>query len=254
MTLMRMPIAAVLLMLSLALPPLHAGSREVKTVEKAAEVVQGMSVIPWGMLHEAAGVAIIPHAVKAALVVDGEFGRGVVAIHEPDGRWSNPIFVTLKGGGVGGQAGVSSTDLVLVFMTRKALDRALQGKLTLGEDFELAAGPIGRDVQIAHEGRLKPDIYSYSHSRGLFVGVSLERAHLHIDTHANKTFYGCREGSPAEVFAHRGAPLATAELLKDRLLGLNPPPPPPAVLVPVAPPPPPTVIVPVAPPPPARRR
>ncbi len=175
MTNLRTPLLALLLLFTVVIAPLYARGREVKTVEQAAEVVQGLSVIPWGMLHEAAGVAIIPRAVKAALVLDGEFGRGVVVVHEPDGRWSNPIFVTLKSSGVGGQVGIESTDLVLVFMTRKALDRALQGRLTLGEDVALAAGPLGRDAKIAHEGRVKADIYSYSHSRGLFAGVSLER-------------------------------------------------------------------------------
>jgi lipid-binding SYLF domain-containing protein len=238
MTFPRTPLAAIPLLFTVAITPLYARGREVKTVEQAAGVVQGMSVIPWGLMHEAAGVAVIPHAVKAGLVIDGEFGRGVVVFHEPDGRWSNPVFVTLRGGGVGGQAGIESTDLVLVFMTRKALDRAMQGRLTLGEDFSLAAGPLGRDVQIAHEGRLKADIYSYSRSRGLFAGVSLGGARLHIDNHGNKEFYGCREGSPAEVWAYRGAPLAAAETLKARLLGLKPPPPPPVVITPVAPPPP----------------
>jgi lipid-binding SYLF domain-containing protein len=214
--------AALLLLLSLAPVPLIARGREVKTVEASAHVVQGLSVIPWGLLHEAAGIAIIPHAFKAALVLDEEFGRGVVVFHERDGRWSNPVFVTLKGGGVGGQAGLESTDLVLIFMTRKALDRALQGHLTLGEDLSLAAGPIGRDLQIAHEGRLKADIYSYSRSRGLFAGVSLGRTRLRIDANANKAFYGCREGSSAEVFAYRGAPVAAVESLKARLLGLQP--------------------------------
>jgi lipid-binding SYLF domain-containing protein len=231
---LRTPFTAILLLLSLAPAPLHARGQEVKTVEMSSIVVQGMSVIPWGLLHQAAGVAIIPHTFKAALVLDGEFGRGVVVFHEPDGRWSNPVLVTLRGSGLGGQAGLESTDLVLVFMTRTALDRAMQGRLTLGEDFALAAGPIGRDAQIAHEGRLKADIYSYSRSRGLFAGVSLGTARLHIDTNANKAFYGCREGSPAEVFAYRGAPVAAAETLKASLLGLQPG----AMLVPVVPPPP----------------
>ncbi|MGH7169805.1 MAG: lipid-binding SYLF domain-containing protein [Gemmataceae bacterium] len=232
MTNLRTPFTAILLLLSLATTPLYARGREVKTLEMAAKVVQGMSMIPWGMLHEAAGIAIIPHAFKAALVLDEEFGRGVVVFHEPDGRWSNPVFVTLRGSGLGGQVGVESTDLVLVFMTRKALDRALQGRRGLGEDFALAAGPIGRDVQIAHEGRLKADIYSYSRSRGLFAGVSLGSTRLRIDAKSNKTLYGGRQGSPAEVFVYRGASIAAVETLKASLLGLQPA----AIVAPVAPP------------------
>ena len=238
---MRTTLGTSLLIVGLVVSPLRAGNREVKIVESAAGVVQGMSVIPWGLLHDAAGVALIPHAIKTALVLDEEFGRSVVLIHEADGRWSNPIFITLKGGGIGGQAGIESTDLVLVFKTKQSLERALQGKLSLGQEATIAVGPIGREFEVATEGRLlKAEIFSYSRSRGLFAGVSLERARLHIDPHGNKAFYGLRDGSPGEVLARHGAPIAAAETLKARLLGLRvPPKTPPAVLaVPVPPPPP----------------
>jgi lipid-binding SYLF domain-containing protein len=229
----RISLAASLVLVSLMAAPVRAGNREIRTLEAAADVVQSLSVIPWGLLHDAAGVAILPHAVKAALVLDEQFGRGVILIHQPDGRWSNPLFITLHGAGIGGQAGIESTDLVLIFKTRKSLDRALQGKLTLGEDVSIAAGPIGRDASVATDSRLlKADILSYSRSRGLFAGVSLESAKLHIDAHSNKTFYGVREGSPIEVLNHRGASHAAVETLKARLLGLRTPsvapPPPPA--------------------------
>ncbi|HZV04783.1 MAG TPA: lipid-binding SYLF domain-containing protein [Gemmataceae bacterium] len=221
----RLRLGASVLVVTLAASSLWAGHREVKTVESAANVVQGLSVIPWGLLHNAAGVAIIPHALKAALVVDGEFGRGVILIHEPDGRWSNPIFITLHGGGIGGQAGIESTDLVLVFRTRKALDRALQGKCSLGQEVSIAAGPIGREAELATEGPfLKAEIFSYSRSRGLFTGVSLERTRLHIDAHSNRAFYGLRAGDAREVLARRGNPIAAAEMLKARLIGLKGPP------------------------------
>jgi lipid-binding SYLF domain-containing protein len=236
---LRTPLGVSLLLVSLLASPLRAGSREVKTLESAAGVVQGLSVIPWGLLHDAAGVAIFPHAVKAALVVDERFGRGVVLVHEPDGRWSNPLFVTLTGAGIGGQAGIESTDLVLIFKTRKSLDRVLQGKLTLGEEVTIAAGPIGRDAELATQGRLQADIFSYSRSRGLFAGVSLERAKVHMDARSSKAFYGLREGSPAEVLNHRGATIAAVENLKARLLGLRTPPNAQPVITPVPPPPPP---------------
>ncbi len=221
----RISLATSLVLLSLMAVPVRASNREIKTLEIAADVVQSLSVIPWGLLHDAAGVAIVPHTVKAALVVDEQFGRGVILFHEPDGRWSNPLFITLHGAGIGGQAGIESTDLVLVFKTRKSLDRALQGKLTLGEDISIAAGPIGRDASVATDSQLlKADILSYSRSRGLFAGVSLQSAKLHIDTHSNKTFYGVREGSPTEVLNHRGVSHAAVETLKARLLGLRTPP------------------------------
>jgi lipid-binding SYLF domain-containing protein len=227
-----------LLLLALSGGVLRAGSHEVKTVETAGEVVHALANIPLkgiprGLLHDAAGVAIIPHVVKAGLVVDARFGRGVVLRREPDGRWSGPVFVTLSGAGIGGQAGIESTDLVLVFKPRKSLDRALRGKLTLGEDVTIAAGPIGREAEAATDRHLlKAEIYSYSRSRGLFAGVSLEGAHLHIDTHGNKEFYGLHKGHVDEVLTYRGAPLASAEALKAELARLGG-----AAVIPVPPPP-----------------
>jgi lipid-binding SYLF domain-containing protein len=248
------PFGASVLLLTLAGAPLRAGSRQLKTVESAAEVVQALSAIPFrgiprALLHDAAGVAVIPHVLKAGLLVDGRFGRGVVLLHEPDGRWSDPVFVTLAGGGIGGQVGVESTDLVLVFKTRRSLDGVLRGrgKLTLGGDVAVAAGPVGREAEAATDARLKAEIYSYSRSRGLFAGVSLEGAGLLIDRRANEEFYGLRGGLLADVVARRGVPIPAAEALKAHLAGLSMPPgpPAPAILLPVPAPPP--------PPPPMRR-
>jgi lipid-binding SYLF domain-containing protein len=263
MTGMRTPFAASLLLLTLVgstVSPAQAGSNEVKTVELAAEVVHALGDIPLkgiprGLLHDAAGVAVIPHVVKAGLVVDAQRGRGVMLLHGTDGSWSNPIFVTLSGAGIGGQAGIEATDLVLVFKTQPSLDRAMRGKLTLGQDAAIAAGPIGRDAMAATDGRLlKAEIYSYSRSHGLFAGISIEGSHLRIDNHANKIFYGLREGRPGEVLAYRGTHFAAVENLRSQLALLSGPPLPPAVLVPVPTPasPAPTVLVPVPNPAPSR--
>jgi lipid-binding SYLF domain-containing protein len=160
----------------------------------------------------------------------------VVLVHEPDGRWSNPVFVSLKGGGVGGQVGIESTDLVLVFKTRKGVERALRGKLTLGGDLSIAAGPVGREAETAADGLWKAEICSYSRSRGLFVGISLEGARMQVEGHANEGFYGLRGGRPAEVLARQGVLIPPVEALKAELARLSAPAiPPGAVLVPVAP-------------------
>src|SRR5262249_48917991 len=108
---LRAPLGSSLVVLALAAAPLRAGGRELKTVESAAEAVHGLSriplnCIPQSLVQDAAGVAVIPHVLKAGLLIDGRFGRGVVLAHEPGGRWSNPVFITLAGGGVGGQIGV----------------------------------------------------------------------------------------------------------------------------------------------------
>jgi lipid-binding SYLF domain-containing protein len=233
------PVVASLVLLNLAAAPHRPTSRELKTVESAAEVVHAFSVlplrgIPRSMLHDAAGVAVIPHVIKAGLVLSERFGRGVVLMHEPSGRWSNPVFVTLSGGGIGGQVGIESTDLVLVFKSQKSLDRALHGKLTLGGDVTVAAGPLGRDAEVAADRRLKAEIFSWSRSRGLFAGVSVEGGRLQVDHHANEAFYAMRGCQPPQILALQKVPMAAAvEGLKEQLDRLSPPPPPPSgVIVP----------------------
>ena len=158
----------------------------------------------------------------------------MVLVHEPIGRWSNPIFVTLSGTGIGGQVGIQSTDLVLVFKSRKSLDRALNGRLTLGGDISVAAGPIGREADAASDRFLRTEIFSWSRSRGLFAGVSVEGARLSVDPPANEVFYRIRGCRSTDVLAYRGAQIGSVEGLKEQLYRLAPPPPPPpAVIVPV---------------------
>jgi lipid-binding SYLF domain-containing protein len=232
-------LAAGLLLSSLAAAPHHPVSQEMRTVEKAGEAVRALSAIPLrgiphALLRDAAGVAVVPHVVKAGLVVGGRFGRGVVLVHEPGGRWSNPVFVTLSGGSVGGQIGVESTDLVLVFKTRKSLDRALRGKLTLGGDVTVAAGPVGREIEAGSDRFLRAEVCTYSRSRGLFAGVALDGARLHLDDRANEAFYRIRGCRPADALAYRGATFAAVEGLKEQLYRLGVPPAP-APLVPVRP-------------------
>src|SRR5438067_4596333 len=203
-----------LLALNLALPGVHAETRELKTVESAADIIRALSAIPLKcippvLMQDAKGVAIVPHVVKAGLVVGGRFGRGIVLVRQPDGTWSNPVFVVLAGGGVGWQAGIQSTDLVLVFKTSHSLDRVLRGKgkITLGADVAIAAGPVGRQAEAATDVQLKAEIYSYSRSRGLFVGLSVEGAGLLVDCAANEAFYHLRGGHPADLLAFKGLPI-----------------------------------------------
>jgi len=215
------------LLLTLTVGPVWARNQELKTVELAADTVHALSAIPFrgiprSLLREAAGVAIIPHVVKAGLVIDRRFGRGVILIHEPDGRWSAPVFVTLTGHGIGGQLGIESTDLVLVFKTHTSLQRALRGKLTLGGDVSVAAGPLGREAEAATDRRLKAEIYSYSRSRGLFVGMSLEGSRLEVDVLATAALTGPPGPAGSVPIPIPGAPLTIAvEKLKEELARLS---------------------------------
>ena len=240
MTRFWMPVGASLLLL-LAAGPLRADPHAIKTVESSADVLHSladipMRCIPYSLMREARGVAIIPGVVKAGFLIDGRFGRGIVVARQPDGTWNNPAFITLHGGGIGVQAGIESTDVVLVFRTAQSLDRFLKGKgkLTLGADIGIAAGPVGREAEVATDARLQAEIFSYSRSRGLFAGASLAGAALLIDHKANEEFYAPH---PAAVTVHENAAL---DQLKSWLTRLSTPPAPaPTVFVaPGSPPPP----------------
>ncbi|MCH2180403.1 MAG: lipid-binding SYLF domain-containing protein [Mariniblastus sp.] len=161
--------------------------------------------IPRRMLQDAAGVAIIPNVIKGGFVIGARFGTGVILIRDPKGGWHAPVFIKLTGGNIGWQAGVQSTDVILVFKTPQSVQGLLSGKLTLGADASVAAGPIGRQASAATDGQLSAEIFSYSRSRGLFLGVSLDGSVIQVDTMANAEYY--RSPTP-------GAPVVVPEAAK----------------------------------------
>lgn len=146
--------------------------------------------IPRDLLRDAYAIAVIPDVLKVGLVFGGRRGEGLIAVKSPDGTWSNPVFLSLTGGSVGFQAGVSSTDVVLVFRTKRGVDGIVNGKFTIGADAHAAAGPVGRNLNAATDAAMQAEIYSYSRSRGLFAGVSLDGAALRIDDDADAAIYG----------------------------------------------------------------
>jgi hypothetical protein len=141
----------------------------------------------------------------------------VVLVRGKTGAWEPPTFVTLTGGSVGWQAGVQATDVILVFKTRKSIEGLMRGKFTLGADAAVAAGPVGRQAEAATDARLRAEIYSYSRSRGLFAGVSLDGSALQIDPVANAIYYHGRDVTPGATAAGPVALPASAVRLMDRL-------------------------------------
>ena len=136
------------------------------------------------------------------LVIGGRRGHGLLSVKSADGTWSNPSFVSLTGGSIGFQAGVQSSDIVLVFRSDRGLESIVNGKFTLGADASVAAGPIGRNASTATDGELKAEIWSWSRARGLFAGVALDGAVLAIDDDANAAVYG-RDTTPRMIFEGR---------------------------------------------------
>jgi len=146
--------------------------------------------IPRRLMDEAQGVVIVPNVVKIGFIAGARRGHGVVMVRDAEGEWSLPQFVTLTGGSVGWQAGVQGTDIVLVFTTRKGVDGLLRGKFTVGVDAAATAGPVGREMAAGTDATLRSEIFSYSRSRGLFLGVAIDGSALEIDHEAHAYFYG----------------------------------------------------------------
>ncbi|MAR10919.1 MAG: Ysc84 actin-binding domain protein [Blastopirellula sp.] len=146
--------------------------------------------VPQAMLADAYGVAVIPNVLKGGFVVGARHGRGVLMVRDDAGLWHAPVFVTLTGGNIGWQVGVQSSDVILVFKTRKSVEGILSGKLTLGADAAAAAGPVGRETSVGTDARLKAEVYSYSRSRGLFAGVAIDGSVLKVDQLATGAYYG----------------------------------------------------------------
>lgn len=182
-----------------------AGEQEEARADNAVRVLREIMMapdkrVPSDLLNNAYAVAVIPDVIKAGFVIGGRHGVGLVAIKTPDGTWSNPSYISMTGGSIGFQAGVQSTDVILVFRTQRGVDSIVHGKFTLGADASVAAGPVGRDAHAATDAQLKAEIYSYSRSRGLFAGVALDGSVLSIDNDANQAVYG--EGTtPRRIFA-----------------------------------------------------
>jgi lipid-binding SYLF domain-containing protein len=185
----------VCLLSCVVVTPAHAGQEENERATNAVKVLDEVmrmpeQAIPNKLLETAHAVAVIPSVVKAGLVVGGRHGKGLISVRSADGTWSHPSYISLTGGSIGFQAGVQSTDVVLVFRTPRGVDSIVHGKFTLGADAAVAAGPVGRTAQASTDGQLKAEIYAYSRSRGLFAGVALDGAVLSIDNDANESVYG----------------------------------------------------------------
>ncbi len=195
---------ALVLFLALPAASAQAAGDEAARVDSAAEVLATImeipeKAVPPALLSDAKGIAIIPGVIKVGLVVGGQYGKGVLSVKGKDGAWSNPVFVTLASGSVGWQIGAESTDFILVFKTARSVEGIMKGKYTLGADASAAAGPVGRSVKAATDIELKAEICSYSRSRGLFAGVSLDGSSMQVDGESNDAYYGKKNTRPSDI-------------------------------------------------------
>ena len=218
------------LVLVLALASRASARSEAATVQAASDVLAEfldlrIRDIPESLLQNAKGVVIIPDLIKVGFVIGGQRGKGVVMVKEPDGGWRAPMFLTLTGGSLGWQAGAQSSDIVLVFKSQKSVEGLLTGKFTLGADAAVAAGPVGRRAAAATDSELKAEIYSYSRSRGLFAGISIDGSVLEIDDRANAVYYGApgaTGAAPAIPESALGLVQAVAKLTAEPSAAVDP--------------------------------
>jgi len=201
---MKTKLLTLLLAIMISISSLHAGKDEDLRVLQSAKTLKDLlnlpeNAIPPMLFKKAYAVAIIPAAVKVGLVFGGQYGRGVICVKDDDGNYGNPVFITLLGGSVGLQFGASSSDLVLAFKTKKAVDGLVTSKLTLGVDASVAAGPVGREVGVDGDFFLQQEVYTYAMTKGLYAGISLSGSSIIVDDEADKNFYGT-DASPTDIF------------------------------------------------------
>jgi lipid-binding SYLF domain-containing protein len=172
----------------------HAQAREEGKLLLASQVLEELrnsrdQMIPDRLLERAYGIAVIPDMTKIAFFAGGRRGNGVLVYRGKDGRFTNPIFITMTGGSFGWQWGVQSTDIVLVFTTPKGIEGITGGKVTLGADASVAAGPVGRSASASTDFSFKSEVYSYSRNRGVFAGLAVDGSVISIDDDENEAFY-----------------------------------------------------------------
>jgi lipid-binding SYLF domain-containing protein len=174
-----------------------AADREIKVADRldaSADTLKDMMQaadkgIPQDLLDKAKCVVVVPGMKKAGFIFGAKYGRGFAACRKSPG-WSAPAAMRVEGGSVGFQIGASETDVVLLIMSETGLKHLLSDKFTVGADATAAAGPVGRDASAQTDAMLNAEMLSYSRSRGLFAGISLEGATLRPDDDSNRELYG----------------------------------------------------------------
>lgn len=184
------------------------------------EIIDIPDNIPQDLLDKANCVVIYPSVLKAAFVIGGSYGRGAMTCRKGEnftGSWGAPTMMALEGGSFGLQLGGQATDFVLLVMNEGGARGILAGKAKLGGDASVAAGPVGRNASAETDVTLRSEILSYSRSRGLFAGVSLEGSTIRPDNKANEKIYGEKLEAKQIVLSDQVKVPAAAEQLVSTL-------------------------------------
>jgi lipid-binding SYLF domain-containing protein len=171
--------------------------------------------IPQELLTKAQCIIIVPNLVKAGFIFGGKYGRGFASCRKGNAGWSAPAAIRIEGGSFGLQIGGSWTDVFMLVMNEKGMDRLLSTKFTLGGDASAAAGPVGRSTQAETDAAMTAEILTWSRSRGLFAGVSITGATLREDSGWNQELYGKKLTNREIITGKVAAPKAAATLLAE---------------------------------------
>ncbi len=198
--------------------PAAAVTREEATIDNALVVLRELQAmpdlqIPDQLLSRAEGIVILPANVKVGFGLGARFGGGVLLVRKANRDWSNPVFVKTGGGSFGFQAGGQVADIILVLTTRRSIEGITDGKLTLGADASVAAGPVGRTAMASTSLTFDSEVYAYSRSKGLFAGVSLEGSGIFISRKSNRRFYDGVDSAAAIIAQTTAAPPPADELV-----------------------------------------
>src|SRR5215831_4361511 len=199
--------------------------------DRAAEATQVLTEImkipensiPEELMARAHGIAVIPHVVKGAFGLGGQWGKGLMSQRREDGIWSTPAFIEIGGGSFGLQIGVQASDVVLVFTDQTGIKGLLKSKLKLGADASATAGPVGRKAEVGTDAALRSGVFAYSRSKGLFAGISLDGSVVSIDDSANRRVYGKEVTGEWILLDNRVKPNATVQPFMTTLQMVSPP-------------------------------
>jgi lipid-binding SYLF domain-containing protein len=197
MSSIRVAVTIVLALVIVAARPVaQEGVRESDRLNGAITVLDEVmaaddKAVPRRILEAAEAIAVFPSLLKGGFVVGAQRGHGAISVRDPQtGAWSSPAFLTITGGSIGFQIGAQAVDLILVVQNRRGLDQLLKNQFKIGADASVAAGPLGRDASASTDIQLRAQILSYSRTRGIFAGVTLNGSTIRQDRDANERFYG----------------------------------------------------------------
>jgi len=205
-----------LVTIGLAANLLAASDDDVQRLKATAEVLSEIQStpdkgIPDDLFHKASCAVVIPGMKKAGFIFSGKYGRGFASCRKVDGGWTPPAGMRIEGGGFGLQAGGSATDVILLVMSQKGMEGLLASKFTLGGEASVAAGPVGRDATAQTDATMHADILSWSRSRGVFGGLSLQGGTLRPDEDANNSLYA-QKVTNKEILTGKVKPIPSDQL------------------------------------------